>query len=1071
MTFMRHIRSLFFAFPILLCLLFATTHAAMAQTEAATISGHVVDSSGSSMPGASIELHNVQRGTSLTTTTNGAGIYIFPSVAPGQYGLTVRKPGFKQVDIVGVVANVQDHIEQNFRLEIGSASESVTVTAGGNDINTTDASVSTVVDRQFVENLPLNGRSFQSLLYITPGVNLNAGGSATGADGTAGQFVVNGQRATENYWMVDGVSANIGMVAVTPGPGAAGSVGAFNALGGTSALVSVDALQEFRIETSTYAPEFGRSMGGQISIETRSGANQFHGTAFDYLRNTVLDSNDWFADHNRLPKAPEIQNDFGGVFSGPLIKDKTFGFFSYEGLRVLQPRTDVSETVPDAYDRSSANPGLSAAMKPWLNMYPAPPAGSPNQTDSGVVPYSATFSLPSHADAYSLRMDHQLAKNLNLFARYNQSPSGYRSRGGGIADNDNIVSAYETKTATAGATWIASSQLVNDLRLNYSVSGGRVYTIADSFGGGTPMPAFTFPSPFSYSTAIIYIYAVSNPGLFEFQGLDGANYQRQWNIVDSVSVQKGSHSLKFGFDYRRLTPNYGQATYESIPVFFTLGSYEAGNADEFIVSYYAGGRFLLQNLGAYGQDTWRVNSHFNLTYGLRWDVDYAPQSKTGLPLPGVTGFSNTSTANLALAPGTKPYTTHFGNVAPRIGGAYTIGTTPGRELVLRGGFGVFYGLDDSELLNAYAIDEPVYPYGTDSFFVNEPFPTSATAPDAQLPPLTPPNATNGQTLFGIDPKINQPYALEWNVSLQQALGSAQSFSLSYLGASDKRQQATETVTAPNANYAEAYLVGDTGYASYQAMQAEFQRRLSHGLQALVAYTWSHSIDTGSYGGYSNGSLADVNTNRGDSDYDLRNVFSGALTYQPPSLKSNRLLRAITSDWSTDDIVQIRSGAPIDLTDGNFSAFGLTHASAVIRPDIIPGKPRYLHGSQYPGGEALNTAAFTDPPTSDGAPTRQGNLGRNSTRALGMTEWDFAAQRDFPIHENLKLQFRAELFNLLNHPNFGPFNSSFMKGNTNFGLATQELNGYLGGHEASGQQGALYSPGGPRSGEFALKLIF
>ena len=312
--------------------------------------------------------------------------------------------------------------------------------------------------------------------------------------------------------------------------------------------------------------------------------------------------------------------------------------------------------------------------------------------------------------------------------------------------------------------------------------------------------------------------------------------------------------------------------------------------------------------------------------------------------------------------------------------------------------------------------------------------------------------------------------------MEQSLGKAQVFSVSYIGASDKRQVGVESISNPNANYAGAYLVGDTGTLSYQAMQAEFQRQMSHGLQVLVAYTWSHSIDTGSYGGYSNGNLADINANRGNSDYDLRNVFSAAVTYQPPAVKNNLVMRAITSDWSTDNVVQIRSGAPIDVQDGNFGAYAQTHTT-IFRPDVVAGQPKYLTGSQYPGGKALNFAAFTDPPsvydpTIDAqAPTRQGNLGRNSLRALGLGQWDFSAHRDIPIYEGIKLQFRAELFNIVNHPNFAPFNSSFTSGNTFFGLTNSMLNQYLGSAQATGQQGPLYLPGGARSGEFALKLMF
>jgi hypothetical protein len=221
-----------------------------------------------------------------------------------------------------LIVNVQDHIEQNFRLEVGSVTESVTVEAAASMVNTTDASVSTVVDRQFAENLPMNGRSFQTLIQLTPGVVLTP---AVGAD--EGQFSVNGQRATSTYWTVDGVSASIGVGngLNAQGQGIGGALPAFSVQGGTNSLVSVDALQEFRIQTSTYAPEFGRMPGGQISIVTRSGTNQFHGIVFNYLRNDALDANNWFANSTKQPKPPERQNDFGGTLSGPILRNRTLG--------------------------------------------------------------------------------------------------------------------------------------------------------------------------------------------------------------------------------------------------------------------------------------------------------------------------------------------------------------------------------------------------------------------------------------------------------------------------------------------------------------------------------------------------------------------------------------------------------------------------------------------------------------------------------------------------------------------------------------------------------------------------
>lgn len=1047
-----------------------------ARAQEATFFGLITDQSGAVLPQASVQLRNEATGAVLKTESNATGAYTFPFVQPGAYDATVSKAGFKTFGRNGVKLDVGQNARMDFVLEVGSAAESVTVTAGENVINTTDASVSTVVDRQFVENLPLNGRSFQSLLYMTPGVTTNAGSAATN-DGASGGFVVNGQRGDENYWMIDGASANIGIQVGTPGPGGAGAVGATNVLGGTMALVSVDALEEFRIDTSTFSPEFGRGMGGQIDIKTRSGTNRFHGNVFEYLRNTVFDANNWFNDYHGLKKTPEIQNDYGGVVGGPIVRNKAFFFFSYEGIRLIQPG-NLTATTPDAAARAAAN----SDNKPYLDMWPAPPAGVPDTTPgSGIVLYSSNFSTPQRAYAASLRADYQLSPKLSLFARYNHSPS--RAQFTGPQVNEGTLEAEFTKTATAGLTWLASNHVVDDLRANYSVSGGKTSAVLSATNGSAGAPSDSWmPSPFSYSNANLYYVAAFGTGMVMENGAFAKNYQRQWNFVDTLSVVAGSHDLKFGVDYRRMIPTYGQAGYWGIPIFLDPTEMETGSPFLMVISSYFPGRFKLQNLSSYGQDTWRVNPRLTITYGLRWDVDYAPQTVESTPLPGITGFSLTNLSNLAYAPGKPPYTTHWGNVAPRFGGAYRIHTTPGRETVLRGGWGIFYGLADSELLNLEAIDEPLYPYGTNAFVFSTaaggtglqwpPTPAQAKAPANEMP-----NATNGYPLYGLDPNINLPWAQEWNVSLEQSLGTNQSFTLSYLGAVDNRLQQPEALDNPNANYAAAWLVTQEGSANYHGLQAVFQRRLSHGLQALVDYTWSHSIDDGSYGNwltwiYPGETSANFKQNRGNSDFDVPQSFSAALTYQPPAAKNNLFLKAITRDWSTNNIVTIRSGPPENIISGDFagrtSALGV---AALIRPDQVPNVPLYLHGSKYPGGKAVNPAAFSDPPldTTTNGPTRQGTFPRNKIRAPGLAQWNFSVQREFPIYEDLHLRFEADLFNVLNHPSFGPYNGSWYADGSNvlFGQTT----GIWATSSANGGQNALYAPGGNRSGQFSLKLTF
>ena len=1034
-----------------------------AQVDTATLSGRITDPQGSAVPKARVLIVNIDTNISMSTETNNEGIYVFTGIKPARYRLLVLKDGFHEVIKPEFTLQVQDHLEQNFGLQVGSVSETVTVTAGAPMVNTESAAVSTVVDRQFAENLPLNGRSFQTLIELTPGVVLTPSNLQD-----SGQFSVNGQRANANYWMVDGVSANFGVSPLNAaGNGIGGSLGSFSTLGGTNSLVSVDALQEFRIQTSTYAPEFGRTPGGQISIITRSGTNQFHGTLFDYLRNDILDANDWFANSKTLTKPKERQNDFGGTFSGPVLKDRTFFFFSYEGLRLRLPQVALT-TVPDVAARQNAVP----AMQPFLNAFPLP-NGSDNAA-TGVAQFNASFSNAATLDAYSLRIDHKLSNKLSLFGRYNYSPSELVQRGGSETLSVLVHSHITTQTATVGSTWIISPAIADDLRFNYSRANANSFSSQDQFGGAVPLASLPFPSPYTAQNAALTLQILPLA-----QGLLGAgdithHLQRQVNIVDNLSVQKGSHSLKFGVDFRRLSPLSDPQAYNQFAFFLNLPSAETGNPIFSLISTSVDVTFLFRNLGVFAQDTWRVTPRLTVSYGLRWDVDFAPSSINGPSFPAVTGFNFNDLSNLALAPaGTPPFSTPYGNVAPRIGIANQLSQRQGWESVLRGGFGVFYDLATQELGNNLTFR---YPFGTSSNLIfGSTFPLSAAA--AAPPPITPPNSTSG-TLNAFDPHLRLPYTLQWNVSLEQALGRQQTLSASYVGAAGRRLIQSAFIAFPNPGLAQAVLISNRATSDYHALQVQLQRRLSHGLQALASYTWSHSIDTASAGSIANGAneaipTLDPNANRGPSDFDIRHAFSAGLTYDIPAPRINAFTNAILRGWSLQSIIQARSAPPVNVFTSKFPR--LFSAGTQVRPDAVAGQPFYLFGPQDPGGKAINPAAFTSPPVdSKGNPLREGNVGRNTLRGFGATQWDFAVHRDFPVREWLRLQFRAEMFNVLNHPNFGQpvvdLNSS------QFGRSTQMLGrslagGVSSGGSAGGAFDALYQVGGPRSIEFALKLQF
>jgi hypothetical protein len=1038
--------------------------------------------------GVDVSVTNTDTNLAWTGLSNGSGVYLVTGLKPGRYRIHVAKEGFKGIDLTDLILNVQDSVSRNFTLQVGSTSESVSVEGYALQINTQDAAVSTIVDREFAENLPLNGRSFQSLILLTPGVVATASNYADG-----GQFSVNGQRAASNYWMVDGVSANIGMGASSvggPGNALGGSLGSFSALGGTNSLVSVDGMQEFRIQTSTYAPEFGRTPGGQISIVTRSGTNQWHGTAFDYLRNDVLDANDWFANANGLPKPRERQNDFGGVLGGPILKDRTFFFFSYEGLRLRLPETGIT-TVPDLAARQNAVP----AMQPYLNAFPLPTPGGFDNTATGVAQFNKSYSNPASLDAYSIRIDHKLSDKIALFGRYNYSPSSIVQRGANGTTLNTLNSVdITTQTATVGATWAASSTTANDLRFNYSRTNATGQIMQDDFGGATPLTSLPFPSPFTAQNGSLRFAIRGLVGATQVVGGSDKSIQRQINIVDSLSTQKGSHSLKFGIDFRRLSPSFDPLAYTQVAQFRNvLPSAENGNLFFSSLAANSGASFLFRNLGIYAQDTWRIAPRFTLTYGLRWDIDFVPQSTTGPSFPAVTGFNQNDLSQLALAPaGTSPYKTTYGNVAPRLGLAYQLSRSQQWQTVLRGGFGVFYDLATSETGNLISLG--TFPFGASTLpKLGGTYPLSASA--IAPPPITPPNATSGN-LFAINPNLELPYTLEWNIALEQALGKEQTISASYIGAAGRRllqSLATQTPT-----FRAAQVVTNVGTSDYDALQVQFQRRLSRGLQVLSSYTWSHSIDTASAGSTlltSNEAVPGaIAADRASSDFDIRQAFTAGITYDIPAPKMNVFSDAILHGWSVESTILARSAPPVDISDGNF--FGSQLSSGVfadVRPDLVPGQPLYLYGANCasvlqalgslapgqgcPGGKGFNPSAFQDPPTDPvtGNPTRQGNVPRNFLRGFGATEWDFAVHRSFPIRESLKLQFRAEMFNVLNHPSFGPPNGGWPF--SPFGVSTSTLSQYLNGgttgvsNVGAGAFNPLYQIGGPRSIQLALKLQF
>jgi hypothetical protein len=1048
---------------------------ALAQTEA-TLSGVISDPHGAVVPDVEVVATRVETGTALRTTTNRAGIYVFASARPGHYHLEIHKPGFKAIAIKDIELNLQDKLERNFSLEIGSVSESVTVEASALTVNTTDASVSTVVDQSYVANMPLNGRSLQDLILLTPGVVTNTPQNASSL-GQGGEFSVNGQRTESNNYTVDGVSANIGAAAnifsyaMTEGAGASGAVPGATALGTTQALVPVDDLQEFRVQSSTYSAQYGRNPGGQFAFETKSGTNQWHGTASDYLRNDYFDATDYFTDYLRsvnpsLKKSAIRQNDFGGAFGGPVKipglyngRDKTFFFVSYEGLRLLLPQPAAFFPVPDACMRGDAAscpagrmPAASAVL-PVVDAFSAPNTTANEDLTDGVAQFVGAWSNPASVNSTNVRFDQVISQRAKLFFRFSNTTSDSTNRGLAadfLPPSMLSSSPYTTRTYTAGADNLFSSRISNDFRLNYSSNATSNTLVLDSFGGAKPVnlnQLAQLSGPNASVSSIFFLGPyVLNIGQ---QVTNGA--QQQWNLVDSLHVVKGRHQVSFGVDYRRLTP-YAKPFNPSLAYFFGFvageNDVETNTAD---ISFLADAPAypLYTNYSLFAQDEWKATQHLNLSFGLRWEINPPPGVTRGT-MPRTVLFQGSDPNLWTLAPqGTPLWKTTWFNFAPRLGAAYTLRNAPGWETVVRGGGGLFF--DSGQQTGSFGFDGPGFSIGSLGFGS---FPGMASGT-----PLTDQSAA----AYGYYPHLQLPYTVQWNFSVEQALGSSQALTASYVGSHAGRLLQTnrfQSTLAINGVFA----IQNGSTSDYDSAQLQFRRRLSRGLTALGSYTWSHCLDYGSLN-------ANLGYQKGNCDFDVRHNASGAFSYDLPSVGRGGIVSAILNHWGLDDRLTARTafpvtlgGFPIPLPNGKFYSAGLS---------FMPGQPVYLYGANCasvlqglgdlqpnqgcPGGRAINPNAFTS--VSSGF----GDTPRNFARGFGAYQMDLAVRREFPIHERLKLQFRAEAFNLFNHPNLGFINGQF--GQATFGQATATLANSL------GVLNSQYQMGGPRSMQFALKVVF
>jgi hypothetical protein len=1062
--------------------------AGVAFGQNAELSGLIQDPSHAGVSGAEVTIRNEQTGGRRNTSSNASGFYSLPALSPGQYRLSIRAIGFETIVREGIKLEVGENAGIDFSLRLGDFRTEVTVHGDPPLINSENASVGTVIDRDTIDQMPLNGRGIQALIELSPGVV-----AVPVTVGDRGQFTVNGQRNDANYFTVDGVSANFAVMnPLSPNSGAgafplqAGGalIPANNFLGTFSNLVSPDALQEFRIQTSTFAPEFGRSPGAQIGLVTRSGTNRYSGSLFEYFRNDKTDANDWFANQQALPKAPLRFNNFGGTLGGPVRiphlydgHDRTFFFLSVEDLATRQPQPPVSFLVPTLEARQNAPP-LVAAL---LNAYPLPNrSSSPIGGDPDVTGYSGyvgSGSLKQDQQTWGLRLDHIFTDKLTSFVRYSRAPSNRLVP----PDDPSDIIKYSlgTETLTIGLTQALSPKLVNEIRLNGSRQSATIQSFINSRGGAErPPDSLFFPPGYSSNDSEVS-FSAAFLGLS--LGFGGGEDSRQLQIVDNLSWSSGAHQFKAGADYRWFSPVTTLPRLDSNVAFPSIygpsGAY-TGTIPTVLVELANIPRtaYVVEAFSAYVQDTWKARRGLTLTYGLRWEVDPAPRVSAGQAavLNGITNPANLSTGTY-MSSGKPFYATSWSNFAPRLGIGWQIHDGAARKTVLRIGAGRFFDLGQGGFETSGDYNAPTFVE-----YTNQPL-GSPTGGSPSFPYGYAPLPLVGGGAVGATHGYNLPYTWQWNATIEQAVGQ-QTFSAGYVGALGRRLIGWIIAAGPGINFpglgiipADDFVMNNDSSSSYNAMQLQFNRRLSSRLHILVSYTWSHSIDDLSqdtpYSAPGSYSLPFDPRAWGASDFDIRHSLNGSIVAALPSPHGG-IAGLLCRNWTANSIFFARSALPTDLIipagSGYYSGY---------RPDVVPGQPLYLYGPQFPGGKSFNSAAFSIPPNG-----LNGDLGRNVLRGMGAWQIDFSLHREFRVSEGLSLQLRAEAFNIFNHPNFANPSDSENSMFTNpgrltfaprpgFGSANETLANGLSPSNAVGQLSPLFQIGGPRSMQLALHLRF
>jgi hypothetical protein len=1032
-----------------------------AQVAGATLSGTVVDKSSAGVISAHIAIKNLATGVIRDVTTDSAGFYTAPNLLPGSYEVTTSAPGFATLVRAGITLTVGAQQVLNIALQVGAVSQKIEVVGEAPTVQLASSSITAEVSSVTVRELPLNGRSWTDLATLQPGVNAIqtqvafTSGADRGNRGFGSQMTISGARPQQNSYRLDGVNIN------DYSNGAPGSV-----LGGN---LGVDAIQEFSVLTSNYSAEYGRTAGGVVNAITRTGTNGFHGSVYEFLRNSALDARNFF-DGAKIP--PFRRNQFGASAGAPIRKDRTFIFGDYEGIRQSKGIA-FTDTVPSAAahagNLSTGTVTVDPSVAKYLPFYPLPNGPILAGGDLGIFSFPAQQVVTENF--FTTRLDHKFSEKDGLFGTYvydntvYQSPDTLDALTAGSHTRRQVVALEESH--------VFGSNLINTARAGYSREG---VTDNNSISAINPLAADPSLGAIPGRDAAQIIIS----GVTPFTGgLNGSSYYSYyWNSFqgyDDVFITRGTHSLKFGASVERIQLNMSSASNPTgVFRFASLAGFLTNHPTRFNGPSRSPRDFRQTVFGAYAQDDWHLRPNLTLNLGVRYEM--------ATVVTEVLGRLST------LLTITDP-TAHIGNpllqnptlrnFEPRVGFAWD--PFGNGKTAIRGGFGVF--------------DVLPLPYQFYLATNSQPFSLSASVQDKSLlantffagaaPLLT--VKTRQQTIIEQTPRRN--YVMQWNLNTQRELLPNLTAMVGYVGSrgvhqpiqDDDMNNVTPTLTSAgylfpavigsgdkiNPNFGAIRGIFYQGNSFYNALQAGIQKKMSRSFRVQGSFTWGRSIDTssatvgGDQFGNSISSLwprTDPNANRGLSDFNVSRTLVVNATWDVPGMKSAPgPVMWVTNGWELGGIYTASDGVPFTATFGtDADPLGLNSSDPWDFPNrltgpgcsslVNPGNPNHYIKTECFAVPSAPPSFFTgatplcssDPrlgTNAVGDPTLfqcynlRGNAGRNILIGPGTSELDFSIFKNNPIKkisESFNVQFRAEFFNVLNHANFavpvGPLNT-------------------------------------------------